>query len=201
MNRWAAHFELSIALRKKRWRALPRAATLIREYKNCLRGRLDDSALAMAYAVALSPGGGKHCGHQRVWNWNALALQEFRFRGDTVKARACLRTAWELVPRLISGRLYGRETDCVEATWLFLLLNDARIDVRAGATGAAAARAKLGALLRFCDGDTGGLAEAFAEYPYAPERYRFSRSPPLVSFLREKVQEELAQVEARAAKK
>jgi hypothetical protein len=190
VNRWEAHFQLSIALRKKRWRALPRAVSLIREYKNCLRGPLSDEALAAAYAEAGRPGGGKHCGHQRVWNWNALALQEFRFRVDQARARACLRAAWALVPGLISGRAYGRETDCVEATWLFLLLNDARIDVRSGA--GMAARTKLGALLRFCERDGSGLVEAFPDYPYSPGQYRFSWDPELVSFLREKAQEELA---------
>lgn len=192
MNRWEAHFALSIALRKKRWRGLPRAVSLIREYKNCLRGPLDASGLAAAYAEAERGGGGKHCGHQRVWNWNALALQEYRFRGDIAQARLCLRRAWELVPSLITGRPYGRETDCVEATWLFLLLNDARIDVRSGAR--AAARAKLGALLAFSKRDASGLREAYPEYPYSPASYRFSWDPELVSFLREKAEEELARL-------
>jgi hypothetical protein len=164
---------------------------LILNYKNCLRGRLDDAALAEAYRVAAKSGGGKHIGHQRVWNWNALALQEFRFRKVTAQARVNLRLAWELVPELITGHSYGRETPFVEATWVFLLLNDARIDVRSGAE--AAARAKLEGLVRFADGDLAGL-EAFAAYPYYPQRYRFARQPALESFLREKAQEELARL-------
>jgi len=159
---------------------------------------LDAAGLAAAYAEAAREGGGKHCGHQRVWNWNALALQEFRFRDDTEKARSNLRRAWELVPSQITGRQYGRETGCVEATWLFLLLNDARMDVRSkAAPDRARANLKLNALKAFAAGDSSLLRTAYPDYLYSPAQYRFDYDPELSAFLRDKVEEESARLTPR----
>lgn len=186
-NLWAAHFELSIRLRKQPWRALPRLGALARAYRETLREKADPGRLEELYALTQELGGGKHVAYQRIWNWSALAFQEFKFQNDFTRAAVCLRKALELVPGMVTGRKYGHETPCVEAVWLFLLLNEARLDRRAGR--AEAARSKLSALLRFLDEEPGALG-AF-DFNYDPEHYRFSRHPDLVSYLRGKVQEEL----------
>ena len=186
-NLWAAHFELSIRLRKQPWRALPRLGTLSRAYRETLREKAEPARLDELYELTQELGGGKHMAYQRIWNWSALAFQEFKFQGDFARAAVCLRKALDLVPGMITGRSYGLETPCVEAVWLFLLLNEARLDRRAGR--AEKAQSKLSALLHFLDEEAGALG-AF-DFAYDPERFRFSRHPDLVSYLRGKVQEEL----------